>query len=154
MPAFIKSPKDFFAGLMFLVIAAVFAYGVRELPIGTAFRMGPGYFPLVLVLLLAVFGLIILIGGIRLRGEPIGAIPWRGIAFITFPVIFFGATLKGLGFVPSLAITVFATTLASRLWDIKTTVLTTAVLVVFSWAVFIKGLGLPISLYGPWVGGY
>jgi putative tricarboxylic transport membrane protein len=154
MPVFIKSPKDFFAGLMFLAIAAVFAYGVRELPIGTAFRMGPGYFPLVLVLLLAIFGLIILINGIRAPGEPIGAIPWRGIAFITLPVIFFGATLKGLGFIPSLAITVLTTTFASRLWDIKTTVLTTAVLVVFSWVVFIKGLGLPISLYGPWVGGY
>ena len=102
----------------------------------------------------AVFGLIILIGGIRVPGEPIGAIPWRGIALITLPVIFFGATLKGLGFIPSLAITVLTTTFASRLWDIKTTVLTTAVLVVFSWVVFIKGLGLPISLYGPWVGGY
>jgi putative tricarboxylic transport membrane protein len=154
MPAFIKSPKDFFAGLMFLAIAAVFAYGVRELPIGTAFRMGPGYFPLVLVLLLAVFGLIILIGGIRVPGGPIGAIPWRGIVLITLPVIFFGATLKGLGLIPALSITVFTTSLASRLWDLKTSIAITVVLVVFSWAVFVRGLGLPLSLYGPWVGGY
>ena len=154
MPAFIKSPKDFFAGLLFIAIAAVFAYGVRELPIGTAFRMGPGYFPLVLVLLLAVFGLIILIGGIRVPGNPIGAIPWRGLALITLPVIFFGATLKGLGLIPSLTITVFVTTLASRLWDLKTSIAITVVLVVFSWLVFVRGLGLPLSLYGPWVGGY
>lgn len=154
MPAFIKSPKDFFAGLMFLAIAVVFAIGVRELPIGTAFRMGPGYFPLLLVLLLAVFGLITLIKGIRVPGMPIGAIPWRGIAFITLPVIFFGATLKGLGFIPSLAITVLSTTFASRLWDLKTSIGITVVLVVFSWLVFVRGLGLPLSLYGPWVGGY
>ena len=154
MPAFIKSPKDFFAGLMFLVIAAVFAIGVHELPIGTAFRMGPGYFPLVLVLLLAVFGLIILISGIRVPGAPIGTIPWRGIALITLPVIFFGMTLKGLGLIPSLTITVFVTSLGSRLWDLKTSIAITVVLVVFSWLVFVRGLGLPLSLYGPWVGGY
>jgi putative tricarboxylic transport membrane protein len=154
MPAFIKSPKDFFAGLLFLAIAAVFAYGVIELPIGTAFRMGPGYFPLVLTLLLAALGLLILINGLRVPGAPIGAVPWRGIFLITLPVIFFGATLKGLGFVPSLAITVFGTTLATRLWGVTYAVATTAALVAFCWAVFVWGLGLPLSLFGPWVGGY
>ena len=154
MPAFIKSPKDFFAGLLFLVIAAVFAFGVIELPVGTAFRMGPGYFPLVLTLLLAALGLAILINGLRLPGAPIGTVPWRGIFFITLPVIFFGATLKGLGFVPSLAVTVFGTTLATRLWGFSYAVITTAALVGFCWLVFVWGLGLPLSLFGPWVGGY
>jgi putative tricarboxylic transport membrane protein len=154
MPAFIKSPKDFFSGLLFLVIAAIFAVGIPELPIGSAFRMGPGYFPLMLTLLLAGFGLVILIRGLLAPGEPLGAIPWRAMALITVPVVFFGATLKGLGLVPSLTITVFATTLASRLFDLRVAVPVTAALVVFSWLVFIWGLGLPISLYGPWVGGY
>jgi putative tricarboxylic transport membrane protein len=154
MPAFIKGPKDFFAGLLFLAIAAVFAFGVIELPIGTAFRMGPGYFPLVLTLLLAVLGATILVNGLRFPGEPIGTVPWRGLLLITMPVIFFGATLKGLGFVPSLALTVFGTTLATRLWDFTYAALTTVSLVAFCWAVFIWGLGLPLSLYGPWVGGY
>jgi len=154
MPAFIKSPKDFFAGLLFLVIAGIFGYGVLELPIGTAFRMGPGYFPLVLTLLLAALGLVILINGLRVPGAPIGAVPWRGIFLITLPVIFFGATLKGLGFIPSLAITVFGTTLATRLWGLAYAVVTTAALVAFCWAVFVWGLGLPLSPFGPWVGGY
>jgi hypothetical protein len=154
MPAFIKSPKDFFAGLLFLAISGIFAFGVLELPIGTAFRMGPGYFPLILTILLAVFGLIILINGVRVPGPAIGVVPWRGIALITLPVIFFGATLKGLGMIPALSITVFVTTLASRLWDLKTSVAVTVVLVFFSWLIFLRGLGLPISLFGPWVGGY
>jgi putative tricarboxylic transport membrane protein len=154
MPGFVKNPKDFFAGLMFLAIAAIFAAGVRELPMGTAFRMGPGYFPFLLILLLAGFGVVLVLQGLKVKGEPIGALPWRGILLVTLPVIFFGATLKGLGFAPSLAISTFATTLASRLFDWKTALTVTAALVALCWAIFIWGLGLPISLYGPWVGGY
>jgi putative tricarboxylic transport membrane protein len=154
MQSFVKNPKDFFCGLLLLAIAAIFTVGIFELPIGTAFRMGPGYFPLVLVILLATFGVIILINGLRTEGEPIGAIPWRGVALISLPVVFYGVTLKGLGIVPALAITVFMTTLASQRWSPIMALTLTATLVVFSVAVFIYGLGLPLSLFGPWVGGY
>lgn len=154
MPTWIKNPKDFFAGIMFLSIVALFAFGLRELPIGTAFRMGPGYFPMVLLIILTGLGVAILVNGLRSKGEPLGTIPWRGLLMITAPIVFFGATLKGLGLIASLGITVFATTLASREWGWVYALGTTAVLVAFSWAVFVWGLGLPISLRGPWIGGY
>jgi putative tricarboxylic transport membrane protein len=154
LPSFIKNPKDFFSGVLFLAIAGVFAYGLRELPIGTAFRMGPGYYPMVLAGLLAFLGVIIMIGGLRTEGEPISGVPWRGFILIVLPVIFFGATLKGLGMVPSLAITVFVTTLASVHWNLRTALINTVVLTVGGWLIFIKALGLPIVVFGPWVGGY
>jgi putative tricarboxylic transport membrane protein len=154
MRARVKNPKDFFAGLLFLAIAGVFAYKLNELPIGTAFRMGPGYFPMLLCILLAAFGAIILVSGIRVDGPAIGEVPWRGVALILLPIMFFGFTLKGLGLIPALAITVFATTLASRRFRLRAALLNTAVLVVASWLIFIKGLGLPISILGPWLGGY
>ncbi len=154
MRAHIKNPKDILAGILFLAIAAVFAYGLRELPIGTAFRMGPGYFPMLLSGLLALLGLFILVNGIRVEGPPIGEIPWRGVLLIILPIAFFGMTLKGLGIIPSLSIAIFGTTLASSHFRLSTALLNTAVLVISSWLIFIKGLGLPISLFGPWVGGY
>lgn len=154
MPAWIKNPKDFFSGIMFLSIVALFGFGLRELPIGTAFRMGPGYFPMVLLIILAGLGIAITINGLRTKGDPLGEIPWRGLLLISLPIVFFGATLKGLGLVASLGITVFLTTLASREWGILYAILTTVILVAFSWLVFIKGLGLPISMRGPWIGGY
>jgi hypothetical protein len=154
MPSFIKSPKDFFAGLLFIAIAAVFAHGVLELQIGTAFRMGPGYFPLMLVGLLAALGLVILFRGVWAEGEPIGVVAWRGLINIVLPVVFFGVTIRGLGFVVSLALTVFFTTLASGHFKLWVGLMNTAVLVLFGWLIFIWGLGLPISLLGPWVGGY
>jgi hypothetical protein len=150
----INAPKNFYCGLLLIAIAAILGSQVARLPIGTAFRMGPGYFPLVLVILLAALGVAILINGLRGEGEPIGKVPWRGVAFITLPIIFFGATLKGLGLVPSLSAIVLLSTFASGGWDPRYAVTTTAVLVSAAVAIFVYGLGLPLSLFGPWVGGY
>jgi putative tricarboxylic transport membrane protein len=151
---FIKSPKDFYCGLLLIAIAAIFAWGLGRLPIGTAFRMGPGYFPLVLTIFLAALGAAILINGLRAEGEPIGDVPWRGVAFTLLPIVFFGATLKGLGFVPSLAATVLASTFAGSRWDLRYAITIVIVLVLAAVAIFVFGLGLPLSLFGPWVGGY
>jgi hypothetical protein len=154
VPSFVKNPKDFICGALLIAIAAMFAYGLLELPIGTAFRMGPGYFPMVLCGLLAVLGAGILVNGILIAGEPIRHFAWRGLINIVLPVVFFGATLKGLGFVPSLALTVFFTTIASVHFKLWVALVNTVVLVFFGWLIFIWGLKLPIALFGPWVGGY
>jgi hypothetical protein len=154
MSSFIKNPRDFAAGALLLGIAAVFAYGQIGLSVGTSFRMGPGYFPLVLTVLLAALGSMILIAGLRAPREPMGIIPWRGLILVTLSVVFFGATLKGLGLVPALAVTIFVSSLASRRWDWVTSAATTVVLVLFSWSVFVVALGVPVAPFGPWVGGY
>jgi putative tricarboxylic transport membrane protein len=151
---FIKGPKDFYCGLLLLAIAAIFASQLGRLPIGSAFRMGPGYFPLTLVILLALLGTAILIRGLRAEGAPIGRLPWRAVALITLPIALFGATLKGLGLVPSLTAVVFASTFASSRWDLRYAVITTGALVAAAVAIFVYGLGLPLSLVGPWLGGY
>jgi hypothetical protein len=150
----IRNPKDFFTGILLLVIAAVFAYGLLDLKIGTAYRMGPGYFPLVLTGLLTTFALAILINGFTSDGEPVGAIPWRALFIVTLSVVSYGATLKGLGLVPALALTVFLSTFAGDRWDAKAAIGVTIALVAACFAIFVKGLGLPLSPFGPWVGGY
>jgi len=150
----IKSPKDFWCGLLLLAITAIFAVGLIGLPIGTAFRMGPGYFPMVLMILLAFLGAAILINGLRVEGPPIGVIPLRPLFLIALPIVFFGLTLRGLGVVLSLTITVLATTFAARDWNPVVALSTTLALVAGCVAIFVYGLGLPLSLFGPWVGGY
>lgn len=154
MPSFVKSPKDFIAGLLFILIAAVFAYGTQELPIGTAFRMGPGYFPLILCILLAALGIVIMANGIRFEGEPIRNFAWRGLLNIVLPVVFFGLTLRGLGFILSLGIAVLVSSMASSHFTWRTGLINTVVLVFFGWLIFIWGIGLPIQILGSWVGGY
>jgi len=150
----IRNPKDFFSGLLLLAICAIFCYGLLELDIGTAYRMGPGYFPLVLTILLVGLSLAIVVNGFISDGEPIGEIPWKGLIIVTASVAQFGVTLKGLGLVPSLALTVLISTFAGQKWDAKTAIASTVVLVAACVAIFVKGLGLPLSLFGRWVGGY
>ena len=81
----IKSEKDFFSGLMFTIVGGAFAFGATTYNIGTGARMGPGYFPLLLGIVLAILGMIItaqaLISG-RPGGDKIGAFAWRPLCFI------------------------------------------------------------------------
>jgi putative tricarboxylic transport membrane protein len=150
----IKSPKDFWCGLLLIAIAAIFGLGLIGLPIGSAFRMGPGYFPLLLTVLLALLGFVVLANGLRVDGPEVGAIPLRALLATTLPIVFFGLTLRGLGLVLSLTITVLATTFAMRSWNPVVALSTTLVLVVACVAIFVFALGLPLSLFGPWIGGY
>ena len=83
------------------------------LEIGTAFRMGPGYFPLVLALILVLLGVVVIVQATRVAGEPLGEFAWRGMAFILPAPVFFGLTVRGLGFVPALFLTSLIAAFAS-----------------------------------------
>ena len=150
----IRNPKDVLSGLLFIALGLLFAWQTQDLPMGTAVRMGPGYFPLLLSGLLGLLGLIILINGLRFPGEMPSGIAWRAVVIITGAVVFFGFAVRPLGFLPALGITVFVAATASRLFTFTTAIANTVVMVIFAWAVFIKGLGLPIPILGPWLGGY
>lgn len=147
----IRNPKDFFTGLILLGVVAIYVLGLFDLRIGSLSRPGPGYFPLILTSLLFVFALAILINGFRKNGEPVGAIPWRAVLLVTFAVVFFGFTIKGLGLVLALGIAVILACMASTKWTPIQAFSTSAVLVFFVWLVFLWGLGLPVSLCGSWL---
>jgi len=103
----IKSQRDFFAGLMFSAFGVAFAWGATNYNIGQGARMGPGYFPLVLGILLAILGLLVVFGSLVVEtedGEPVGRIAWRPLGFIIGSNILFGVLLAG---VPSLGIPAF-----------------------------------------------
>jgi hypothetical protein len=143
-------PTNGAAGAIFIAAGGFFAWQSLGLEIGTAFRMGPGYFPLVLASILILLGLIVVIQATRVAGEPLGAIAWRGIAFILPAPIFFGLTVRGLGFVPALFLTALIASFASsRMKPLSALVLAFAV-TVFATAVFSYGLGLPYERFGPW----
>lgn len=103
----IKSQRDFFAGLMFSAVGVAFAWGATTYSIGQGARMGPGYFPLMLGILLAILGLVIVFGALVVEtedGEPIGRIAWKPLGFIIGANILFGVLLAG---VPGLGIPAF-----------------------------------------------
>ena len=146
----IKSQRDFWSGLMFLVVGALFAWGaLTNYSFGSSARPGPGYFPLGLGLLLAVLGAFILFEALTIEtedGEPVGQIAWKPLIVILVSVALFGALLPRLGLFITLPILVLVASWASDEFSLKGTIVSAIFLDVFSWAIFIKGLGLTIPL--------
>lgn len=143
---------DALAGVLFILFGLLFGVQALGLEIGTAFRMGPGYFPLVLSGILILLGLAIVASAIHDRGsEGIGTLAWRGVLFILPAPIFFGLTVRGLGFVPAIFLTTLIAALASFKMRLHWAVLLAAAVTVFATVVFSYGLGLPFRRFGPWL---
>ena len=138
-------------GAFFIALGVFFAWQSYGLELGTAFRMGPGYFPLLLSIVLIVLGAFIFVRAGKVSGEPLGPIAWRGIFFILPAPIFFGMTVRGLGFVPALFFTALIACFASGRMTPLMALALSAALTAFSVAVFSYGLGLPFQRFGPWV---
>lgn len=145
-----KDTTDMLAGVLLILTAAFFGWQTSGLQIGTSLRMGPGYFPMILSGLLFVIGAVILIGAFRKTGEPFGRIAWRGILLILPAPIFFGLTVRGLGFVPALFCTALIASQASvKMRPLHALILATLV-TIFSTLIFSYALGLPFRRFGPW----
>lgn len=143
---------DATTGVLLTLAAIFFGWQTTSLEIGTSLRMGPGYFPMILSALLLLLGLIILAKSLRGPvGEPFGRLAWRGMLFILPAPVFFGLTVRGLGFVPALFVTTLIAAQASaRMKPLPALVL--AVLVtILSTLVFSYALGLPFRRFGPWL---
>ncbi len=143
--------RDFLAGVIFVAIGALFVVGARELEVGSALRMGPGFFPLVLAAVLMLLGVVIAARSFAQGPAPLGAIPWRGTALILTAPVIFGLTVRGLGLVAAVALSVLIAAFASRRANVRFASLLTLGLTAFCVLVFSYGLGLPLRLKGPWL---
>lgn len=148
----IRHPKDFWIGLMFIVLGlgAVFTRG--ELAMGTSFRMGPAFFPVVLGILLAVIGAAGVLRSFFRHGEPMETLHLKPLALVTVAVVLFGILMRGAGLVPASIVLVAASALASPRFRWKEAGLLGVGLAVFAYVLFIKLLGLPIPALGAWLG--
>jgi len=148
-----RSLPDILAGGIFILIGGAFGVGSLGYGLGTPLRMGPGAFPLLVGVIVAALGLAIVVKGL-IAGEvaAFGPIPWRAIAVIVLAIMFFGFTVRGLGFVPTSAVTALLTTLASTRVRPLMAVAVTAGLTVAATLIFVVGLQLRIPLWGPWLG--
>lgn len=143
--------KDLICGLVFIVIGLLFAVGTKDLDIGTATRMGPGYFPLVLCGILILIGAIIAVKSFGKPDVEFGSIPWRAILLILPATIFFGYAVRNIGLMPGVFIVALASSFASSKMTIPVALALSVALAIFCYGVFVWGLGLPIQPFGPWV---
>ena len=145
----IKSERDFWSGLMFLVVGIGFAWGATSYSFGNSARPGPGYFPFGLGVLLAVLGAMVLFKALTIEtedGEKVGHFAWKPLIVILVAVGIFGAILPRLGLLISLPLLVAISSWASDEFSWKATVINAVVLTAMSWVIFVKGLSLTIPV--------
>jgi len=143
----IRSPKDFWAGLIFLVIAAAFVLVAQQYRLGDMHRMGPAMFPTLVGVLLAALGGIIALRSIVFEGEAVPRFHARPIGISLLAIVLFGAALQWFGLVAAIGVLVIVGAHASR--DVRPleNLALAAVMILFSVAVFVWLLGLPIPLW-------
>ena len=158
----IKSQQDFWAGLMFIAFGlffVVFSVGTPEFldnilgtklihgyQMGSAVRMGPAYFPVMLGGLLAVLGLIVLVDSLVEEGPAVAAFHFRPLIFIAISSLAFAYLLKPAGLVVASVALVFISAYGGHEFKWKEVAIVSAVLVVGSVLVFVKGLLLPFPV--------
>ena len=146
--------KDLLAGAIFVGFGLAFAVTSTTYEIGSALRMGPGFFPLVLGGILVVLGgLIAVTGYIAADGGEIGTVPWRAFALLLTAVLLFGFTVRDLGLVPALFLAVLLAAFAGRGIRPVQAVVIAVSLTVLSVLIFVYALQLRLALFGPWLGG-
>ena len=160
----IKSQKDFFSGLMFTVVGAAFAYGASSYTVGTGARMGPGYFPLVLGIILALLGSAVMFKSLVVEtadGEKIGKWAWKPLFFIIAGNLLFGILLGGLPSIklPAMGLiaAIFGTTLvvskAGDTFNLKEVLVLSTVLSIGSYLAFVVLLKLQFPVWPTFIAG-
>lgn len=142
---------DAAAGGLFIAFGLFFGVQAYGYEIGTALRMGPGYFPLVLSGVLILLGVAIVFASMKTEGPGIGGLAWRGMLYILPAPIFFGLTVRGLGFVPAVFLTTLIAARASLKMKPLGALALSAAMAIFCTLVFSYGLQLPFQRFGPWV---
>jgi hypothetical protein len=155
--------KDLWAGLVFILIGGLAMIIARSYPMGSAMRMGPGYFPTILGGLLSLFGIYLFVHALvdstpgrstpsvpenAVRGPPPHEEPWawKPLALITLAMVLFGFTVSRLGLIPALVVMFFVSALAGREFRFKEMLVLTVSMSTFAVCVFVYGLKLPFRL--------
>ena len=148
----IKNPKDFWSGLIFIAFGLFFFLTARNYEMGTARRMGAGYFPTILGGLIVLLGSIVFLRSLVLKGGDVPSISLRPLFVITISLIIFGYLLRPLGMVPSLALLVFLSAYVGHEFKFKEVLFLSVALIILSVLVFNMGLGLYFPIWPSFVG--
>ncbi len=144
----LRNNRDLIAGLLFIVLGGLAVVLARDYPFGTTMRMGPGYFPTVLGVILFLFGLYVLARGLRTGEKLKGEWGWKPLVLITLSIVLFGVLLDRAGMIPASVATLFVAAAAGREFRFKEVLILAVVMTAFSVAVFLWGLKLPYPLIG------
>jgi hypothetical protein len=148
-----RSRHGVFAGGIFIAIAGLFAMQGLRYEFGTLLQMGPGFFPVVLAVVLAALGVSVVMTGLRKPLEAVdGPVPWRSIVLICLSLAIFAWGARLLGLVPVVLLSTFLAAMASRRNSVASAAAMAVILAVLCWLVFKVGLAVTLPTFGMWIG--
>lgn len=145
-----NNAKDFLTGVIYVIVGVVAALLSRDYGMGSAVKMGPGYFPTILSGLLVVIGAVSIVRSFLKSGAPLGSIAWKGLFLVTAATVLFGLVVRGAGLVIALPILVLVASVASARFRWHHVLAMAAGVTVFCILVFQIGLGVPLPIVGSW----
>jgi Tripartite tricarboxylate transporter TctB family len=149
----IRHPKDFWSGVIFVSLGtAAIVLGSRY-SLGTAARMGPGYFPRILGILMIALGLILALRALRLDGAPIPPWKWRPTIIVLGSVVLFGMIVQTVGVALSTVILIMTASAASHEFRPKEALIAGVLLAALSVGVFVVGLKLQLPIWPTYFSG-
>jgi len=160
----IKNQPDFFSGLMFVVTGTAFSWGATSYSIGTGARMGPGYFPFLLGILMALVGAVIIYKTLSIKtgtDEKIGQWAWRPLFYIITANVVFGMLLTGVrginlpafGLIVAIYALTFIASMAQADWQFRRTLVLATALAAGSYLVFVEALALQFPVWPEFITG-
>jgi putative tricarboxylic transport membrane protein len=145
----IRHPKDFLTGLLFLLFGAAAVFFAADYNIGSAAKMGPGYFPFALGALLAALGVALLLRSVFwTKASQAGPVfHLKPLLLVLLSVVLFGLLLLPLGLLVSTTLLVVVSSLASHEFRWKEALLNAAALIFIVWVVFVYGLDFQVPIW-------
>jgi hypothetical protein len=145
----IKSLKDFWSGIMFVVISLLFIFAARNYEMGSSSRMGPAYFPTALAVLMAILGSVLLLRSFLVEGVRISRIYIRPLFFVTISILSFAFFNQLIGLLISVTIMVLISIIAGHDFTIKEVVIISIILPISSVLLFVYGLRIVLPVWPP-----
>jgi putative tricarboxylic transport membrane protein len=147
------NPKDFWTGLIYIAFGSGVLIIARDYGLGTARKMGPAFFPSALSIILIVIGLISLVRSLIRPGTPVSRFTFKGLLLVTGATLLFGLVVRGAGLIIAMPLLVIVGGYASRRFRWPAAIALAFLLTGFCILIFLKGLGIPLPVVGPWFGG-
>ncbi len=143
----IRNSKDLYAGLMFSLCGVLTLVGAGRYKLGTAARMGPGFFPTLLGSLLTILGLVIVIRALWIPGERVKSWGLRPLLLVTGAIIGFAVLVQPLGLVVATLVMILVSCFGGREFHLGEVAVLCLLLVTIAVALFAWGLGIPFKIW-------
>jgi hypothetical protein len=143
----IKNQEDFWAGVMFAGFGALAIWLSTDYPMGTASRMGPGYFPTYLGGIMLLLGILVALMGLKTEGEKVTPFAWKPMIMLSIGFCVFGWGVDHIGFIPALFAMIVITAAAGQTFKIVEVLILSVALIAGAVGIFIYGVDLPFPLF-------